>query len=375
VQASACWLAPIGILLARESVWAVPVSMIFAIWLASAWRTETIEPEETPDQAVSFSMLPERKGALLPALSTAALLHGSAVAAAMGSPGAGSLLAGTGAAVLRMNARSVRVGTAGRIPPEVTSISAVLVAALITFTTLLPYLRTDFRADLGDAGNPGADKGGETEEFPQMDPERMAERARSAVLDDTYPGVILWPEAKKHATIVPPIPSMRRELLSGKATESRPLTIPFFGVYYLFKAPYTRPPRDSHVERGRPDRRSFRSTDRRPLLMEAHQNLGAPISILCCSEIQIAVSNADKFSGTVRVELILGDTTSQKRPIPSVSLGIAEVTSTPRWSPAASGQPLEEMLTYAMPAAPAFDRFDAVKIRFHLGPIRNDRSD
>jgi hypothetical protein len=39
--------------------------------------------------------------------------------------------------------------------------------------------------------------------------------------------------------------------------------------------------------------------------MEAHQKLEKSIDASCCSHIQLAVSNADRFPHTVSLELIL----------------------------------------------------------------------
>jgi hypothetical protein len=104
------------------------------------------------------------------------------------------------------------------------------------------------------------------------------------------------------------------------------------------------------------------------MLMEANQNLGTLIDLNCCSKIQIAISNADPYPGSVSLELILVNTTLPSRP--SQSLGSVEVKSIPRWKPFDDGVPLPETLTFAVPATSSLRKFDEVKIRFHLDTVR-----
>jgi hypothetical protein len=128
-----------------------------------------------------------------------------------------------------------------------------------------------------------------------------------------FTGVILIPDVEKHVTLVPPLPMMRSEVF--RKTDDNPLTIPFFGVYWFYRFPASRPPANSIILHGKPEDIRFRSTGYVPLTMEARQNLGKLIDVSCCSMIQVAIHNLDRIdnshrvSGPSRVQLALANTT------------------------------------------------------------------
>lgn len=181
-----------------------------------------------------------------------------------------------------------------------------------------------------------------------------------------HTGIILLPEREEHTTLVPPLPSMPRDLFDAK--HPNPLSIPFYGAYWFFKLPDTQPPPNSYVTHGTPTEMTFFAPDSRPLMMEAHQNLGKLINLSCCREIRIEIQNADRYPGTVSVELVLKNTRDGEEG--SVSLGSAPVTSKP-------GDPesaMKEMLTFPVPAHPSISRFDELMIRFPRRRTRIFRS-
>jgi hypothetical protein len=192
-----------------------------------------------------------------------------------------------------------------------------------------------------------------------------ADRARDGIeVDDQFPGVILLPDVQPHAVLVPPLPAMRSDLF--KPGDRIPLSIPFFGSYWLYKWPQHRLPKDAVIVRGDPDRNKFRSMDGHALTMEAHQNLHKFIETRCCSAIQIALRDADRYPGSVGVELQLLNT-SLKGALP-LSLGTLPVTARP------SATEMEETLTFPMPAAPALTHFDELTIKFVLARVRDNHS-
>jgi hypothetical protein len=183
-----------------------------------------------------------------------------------------------------------------------------------------------------------------------------------SVGDNEFPGVILWPEVKPETTLVAPI-------LSGigfSAHPTHPLGIPFSGEYWMFRAPYVRPPYGSLLRRGSPAELGFSSTHRAPLEMEAHHRLDRPMDLRCCGKIQVAIWNADRYPGTVALELILIDTGRRGRP--SLSLGTSPVTSSP------GSTPVFETIEFPVPAAATLRRFDEFAILFHRDPSRIDKS-
>ena len=177
--------------------------------------------------------------------------------------------------------------------------------------------------------------------------------------------MILLPEPQKTVTLVPPLPSMPSDLFDAK--HQQPLTIPFYGAYWFFKPPDTKPPKDSLVTHGTPAETTFFAPDARPIIMEAHQNLGKLIDIACCREIRIEIRNADRYPGTVSLELILVDTRAGQEG--SVSLGAQPVTSAP--DPHA---PVKETLSYLISRHEIIRKFDELMIRFPRQRTRMNRS-
>jgi hypothetical protein len=113
---------------------------------------------------------------------------------------------------------------------------------------------------------------------------------------------------------------------------------------------------------------TFFAPDSRPLIMEAHQNLGKLINLMCCREIRIEIRNADRYPGTVSVELVLMNTREGQEG--SVSLGSAPVTS----APGDPGAPMKETLTFPIPARAKVHQFDELMIRFPRRRTRIFRS-
>ena len=68
---------------------------------------------------------------------------------------------------------------------------------------------------------------------------------------------------------------------------------------------FKRPPPRSYFQRGTPAHLSFSTTDSWPLQMEAHQKLERSLDPSCCGKIKIDIVNADRYPGTVSLELML----------------------------------------------------------------------
>ena len=191
-------------------------------------------------------------------------------------------------------------------------------------------------------------------------------KGNSTVLlaDDAVPGVILRPKMEDYVTIVPSLPT--RRVFEGKPNERRadPVSIPFYGAYWFFRAAEKTLPADVVELRGDADSTSFKTTDFSPILMEARQNFGSLIELSCCGAVELVISNGDRRPGTVAVELILTNTTLPGQP--HQSLGIAPVNSTLRWFPGDERPPVTEVLTFRVPAQAAIQTFDEATIRFEL---------
>jgi len=200
-------------------------------------------------------------------------------------------------------------------------------------------------------------------------PPKVAESKGSSSSPDNsgdHTGVILLPEPQQHTTLVAPLPSMPGNLFDSR--HRNPISIPFYGAYWFFKPPDTKPPVDSYQTHGSPAEMTFSAPDSRPLIMEAHQDLGKLIDLACCREIRIEIENADRYPGTVAMELVLVNSREGQKG--SVSLGKAPVTS----APGDPGAPLRETLTFPIPSHAAIRQFDELMIRFPRQRLRINRS-
>jgi hypothetical protein len=192
------------------------------------------------------------------------------------------------------------------------------------------------------------------------------------ITDKSFPGVVLLPETKPEKPFLL-APSFSWNRTPPDVAAIKTFSIPFSGVYWMYRSPYDRPPPTSHVQQGNPLALSFRTTDRAPMFMEAYQKLGRTIETRCCSAIQIAISNTDRYSGTVALELVLIDSQSPSQPM--FSLGNAAVTSGPRGGSTAGGAvPVPETLDFAIPASAPLHQFDVIKVIFHRDSLRMDAS-
>ena len=114
--------------------------------------------------------------------------------------------------------------------------------------------------------------------------------------------VILTLPTKPREKTLPPLPMT----LGGQAPmTTRPVRIEFDGVYWYFKAPDRRPPRDAKVVKGDPMRARIRSTDIIPIQMEAHQRLPDRTSMDRFREILVRMRDGDNVPGLIRVSLLL----------------------------------------------------------------------
>jgi hypothetical protein len=184
------------------------------------------------------------------------------------------------------------------------------------------------------------------------------------VADDSYSGLILRPEIKDDITIVAPL--ARRRVFDGRPNDriADPLSIPFYGAYWFFRASDKTLPTDAVESHGDSASTSFRTTDFTPMSMEARQNFGSLIDLSCCRAIELIISNGDRRPGTVAVELILSNTRLSGKP--RQSLGILPVNSTLRWFPGDNRPPVAEVLSFRLPAQSAMQSFDEAIVRFEL---------
>ena len=380
-MAAAVWFAPLAVFFAETSAWALAAStaLVVSVTLLISRHTTSLR-RQVPAAADLYSqelfylkpepLLIER---MLPALCASVSVQSGAMAAAMGHLLPAAALSGVGTAVITWGSN-----TAAPEPSTLPTRRAALVLAMAMMLTcggLVRYLAVK-RGSGGSGGDSANHSASVTDSvLRSIFPSKTSRAQPSTGQENTavrvgsvYQGIILLPEAQAFATIVPPLPALH----SGIPMFSRavPLSIPFFGAYWLFKAPDTSPPANSIQARGSPAEHTFTSTDHAPLFMEAHQDFGVLLDLSCCRAVEIAVSNADRYAGTVALELILVN--SRLPGSPAQSLGLQELQSTRGWPTADGGRPLSETLSFAIPAVCLVRQFDQATVRFQLATMRAD---
>ena len=191
------------------------------------------------------------------------------------------------------------------------------------------------------------------------------ESTEADVPGSEYVGIILWPPPIKKTEIVPPSPPAD-SLANGRA--AKPVVIPFDGQYWYFKAPSKRPGPRAHIAHGRSTNANVHSTNSAPLLMAAYQNLGTPIDLACCSEIEVAITNNDVRPGIIALGLRLADSSSIGEP--SHDLGLRTIASSKPAQIPLNRPPVEEVLRFPISSSATIHRFDEITIFFVPAPER-----
>jgi hypothetical protein len=229
----------------------------------------------------------------------------------------------------------------GKHPP----LRQATVAILLTSLTLIPF---------------SVEGGGIFGRRGSSRPAAAAKRPPEANANSGYYGIILYPPPQKKE-IVAPLP--RTDSLSGGAI-TKPTTIPFDGQYWYFKAPNRRPGEKAHIAHGKPIDSNVnpRSTDLYPLQMEAHQTLSPPIDLSCCSEIDVAITNADTRPGEIALLAMVRSSTALGKPFQV--LGEQTILSSQSAQIPADRTPVKEILRFHIPPSHTLRQFDEITILF-----------
>jgi hypothetical protein len=225
-----------------------------------------------------------------------------------------------------------------------------------------------FNSGFHSGGEPPGEAGRPTELITKL----YQPSGNIEITDKSYQGVILWPEVKETQRLVAP---SRAQLLSPlpPVVARTPLEIPFSGQYWMFKPPLAAPPRGSYFRRSNPLALSFFTTDQKPMSMKAVQKLDHSIDLGCCRAIQLTISNADGYPGTIALELVLIDTQVTGQPVQS--LGERDVLSRPNFKHSdLAVLPVTEVLEFPVPRSARIRQFDGIQVLFHRSPFRIDRS-
>jgi hypothetical protein len=170
-----------------------------------------------------------------------------------------------------------------------------------------------------------------------------------------YRTIVLWPIQKQEKVI----PSSPVHLNAPSLNIAKPWIIPFYGPYWYFKFPGESPGPNARSTQGDPLKVNVHSTDRGPLLMEAHQHLSDPIDLDCCREMQIVFRN-DLSVGALAVGISLTD--SHSKGTQSQNLGVKYVAPRGADQPPGNTSPVEETLIFPFPKPGAIKKFDAITV-------------
>jgi hypothetical protein len=359
---SSVWLAPTAILLSRSSPFAVGAALVLVTsttqLLYSQWAA--LESAAGPP--------PARVEALLRAFGFAIALGSQTAIVAFWM---GALLVAVALLCFSAAGLTLLCLVAGAYRSrEPSNLSDSLLRILLTLI---------FAAGLtvGGVFHSGSHLGGESR-GEAAGPTRLITKlyqplGNAEISDKSYQGVILWPEVDANQKIL--IAPSRTQLLSPlpPVVTRTPFRIPFSGQYWMFKPPDVAPPRGSYFRRSSPLDLSFVTTDQRPMSMQALQKLDHPIDLGCCRAIQITISNADRYPGTIALELLLIDTQTPGQRVQS--LGRRDVLSRPNVKALDFAViPVTEILEFPVPRNAGIRQFDGIHVLFHRSPFRIDRS-
>ena len=376
----AVWLVPIIALLCAGSVWAVAITALAVASTTTMFRSPLgksdvigIErPALLPLFADAYCLSdpsPTRRQ-FLTAVIMALLGEGAVAACLAGLPLIAVPLAAISSALWASCFRTEEARSLKSDHSRLRGATIVVLAIMVTAASLMPYLK--YAPGSGGLGLFFAStRRRRPSPLKEQEQAWTGEAVESSApgSDDAYSGILLWSKKQELMPLVAPTPVFGN-YQTGMSGGADPLIVPFNGVYWFFKAPNVRPPRGSHEAHGSPELVTTRSTDRVPLSMEAHQNLGALIDLNCCSRIQVVIRNTDRYPDTVYLELVLTDTSLSKRP--SQSLGNVRVRSTRPWKLYGDRPVVQETVTFPIPARATINRFDEVSVVFHLDPMRAD---
>ncbi len=367
---SAIWLAPLALSISEDSAWALPITTTFIVGIGTSFRLlPNASDNEIPSlvnacETSAFSLL-ESPHSFKQFFAVGAAL--CAEAGALATLG-GHLLGGT---LLVAISSAVWVYALKHLLPRISDESfrsrshvpiPFVLAILFTAVGLMPHLGGGH--EFGGSGISGKHRVSARSEEARHGKAAQAPLEGSAA-QDAYEGIVLWPK-QVPTKLVAPVAIFGNSISAERRT---PLIIPFAGVYWFFKAPDLRLPKKPHEAHGTPEVFNIHATDRHALSMEAHQNLGTLVDLSCCSEIQIAIRNADRYPGTVSLELIVINTSLRGRP--SQSLGKNTVRSTRAWKLYDDRLPTNEILHFIVPANSRISRFDEVMVVFRLDSDRS----
>jgi hypothetical protein len=356
IHAGVAWvlIPPIGLLLRMDSPMAVLLMVMATLVSAAALLRLFPGVDRAAANEVDggmFALLPPPDSSVGRAFVAALAMNGAVILFVKGQITATGLLLSGAACLLLWHWRSLvpadaRIERNGR--GAVRMATALLLAILVTTITLTVLIDGRW---LGRPVQAATDA-------QRQAAEALRRKQRNGEISSGYTGIILWTVPKKKEIVAPAPLSVSM----AAASRRRPLVIPFDGPYWYFQYPHKAPGRDAHKAQGDPTGFNIRSTDRLPLLMEAHQSLASPVPLACCGALDINVRNADNARGSVLLGVVLTDSRSAGKP--SLLLGGQRVVSTEDAHFSIKDAPVEEELRYRIPVRRGIQQFDQITVVF-----------
>ena len=225
-------------------------------------------------------------------------------------------------------------------------------AVLFTFAVVLLGLQRRIHSSATDLAF-ARGRGSAVSRAPRQ--KRRAENTTSGLAG--YESIILWPAPEKKKVVAP---SPSRTPVQGLRITTKPMVIPFQGAYWYFRPRGQGLGSRTHVAHGNPLILDIRSSDFVPLVMEAHQDLGAAVHLACCREIQVTIQNNDNIPGAIALGVLLTDSTSLGKP--TLYLGQQAVISAEPGHFSFKSSPALEVLRFAIPLRPKIQTFDQISV-------------
>jgi len=201
-----------------------------------------------------------------------------------------------------------------------------------------------------------------------VDPAKRARQQSASAGAGGYESLILWPYPEKKP-MVAPVPANLSFLGHGT---TQPLIIRFDGPYWYLQPPDKRPGPGAHQAHGTPLGAGIRTVNELPLVMDAHQTLGASIPIARCREIEVEIENHDSQPGSIAMAVLLTDGSTAGKPelyLGQQPIPPAEAEPMPIDAPhnanaasALKDAPALQMIRFTIPAAAKIRRFDEITV-------------
>ena len=334
------WLPAIVLLFRHDSMWTLVVTSVASAAMAACVRnaiaSQTVLQDRVDDRRWRARII-------------SACWHGAMIAVLVRSILTASvLLAVSGfASVWHLTSTGVYAVERKKGPAAWRFTWVAAFAILITSVALLPQLRNRRVASEISSLLGLSETSRET---------AASERhSQSATSKPSYESIILWTVRKEKKTIASLAP---RTTLLPVGKSSNLMVIPFDGSYWYFKEPNKSPGPKAHLAHGSPLTLDIHSADWLPLVMEAHQDIGSSVDLACCSEIQVAIKNANNQPGTIFLGVILKDSALPGKPMQY--LGVQPVVSSEAGHFSIKPVPVDEVLKFPVPTRPKIPKFDEI---------------